>query len=288
MHKAFLECIFVCMIKSTIIKMSLIAAICLMGVNLYSLSDGAFNVTGAPGEGDCSGCHSGNSPNSDPNGNISITIDSTNGFYIPGKTYPVKVSINYTGKTRFGFAFTSRQIGSSVHVGNFTSAPNSGVFNRFEYMAHTRASIDANNQKTWTFNWKAPDTISGDIQFYVAGVVANANNSETGDLVYTKSISLKKANSTGLNNISLPVIQLNIFPVPATSFVYIQNINKEAIEEIILHDIQGKVLHTFNSDYLENADENVRLNIGESLSGGVYFLMIKHNQHYSYSKIYIR
>ena len=130
--------------------------------------------------------------------------------------------------------------------------------------------------------------ISGDIQFYAAGVVANANNSETGDLVYTKSISLKKANSTGLNNISLPVIQLNIFPVPATSFVYIQNINKEAIEEIILHDIQGKVLHTFNSDYLENADENVRLNIGESLSGGVYFLKIKHNLHYSYSKIYIR
>jgi hypothetical protein len=276
------------MMKHTIIKMTLVAAICLIGANLYSLSDGAFNLTGAPGEGDCSGCHLGNTPNSDPNGNIIISIDSTNGFYLPGKSYQVKVTINYTGKNRFGFAFTSRQAGSSLHVGDFTSDPSSGVFNRLEYVAHTRASIDSRNQKIWTFNWKAPDTINGDIQFYAAGVVANADNSNTGDLVYTKSITLKNVSSTGLFNMVLPSGKASVYPIPATSFVYIYHIDKGSIEEITLHDTHGKFIRSFTSDCYIDVDDNVRLSLGESIASGVYFLKIKHNQSYSYCKIYIR
>jgi hypothetical protein len=46
------------------IKLCFILITIFVAINLYSFSDGALNVSGAPGEGDCSGCHAGKVLNS--------------------------------------------------------------------------------------------------------------------------------------------------------------------------------------------------------------------------------
>ncbi|MCU0441710.1 MAG: T9SS type A sorting domain-containing protein [Bacteroidia bacterium] len=270
-----------------IIKIVMGTVICMMAANLYSLSDGGFNVTGAPGEGDCTGCHNASTTNSDPNGSIAIAIDSANGFYEPGKTYPVKVTIGYAGKTRFGFAFTSRQTGSGTYVGSFTANPQSGVVNRTEYVAHTQLGSFANNEQTWQFTWTAPDTIEGDVQFYVAGVAANADNGNTGDLVYTQSLTLKKAGTTSLKQIQLPHAQITLFPNPATDIVYVQQLQKEAIKEAILVNANGKMVLRFTRTAIEESGSNTILHLTDKLPSGVYFLQIKQSHTSGYYKLYI-
>lgn len=262
--------------------------ICMMAANLYSLSDGGFNATGAPGEGDCTGCHNASTTNSDPNGSIAIAIDSANGFYEPGKTYPVRVTIGYAGKTRFGFAFTSRQTGSGTFVGTFTTTPQSGVVNRTEYVAHTQLGSFANNEQTWQFTWTAPDTLEGDVHFYVAGVAANADNGNTGDLVYTQSLTLKKAGTTGLKQLPFPTTQITLFPNPVIDMVYVQQVQKEAIKEAILVDANGKTVLQFAESAIEESGSNTILHLSNKLPSGIYFLQIKQAHITNYCKLFIR
>lgn len=259
--------------------------ICLTTANLYSLSDGAFNMTGAPGEPDCSACHSGAAVNSDPKGMLSIEVDSSNGFYVPGKSYPVKVTISYTGKSRFGFALNTRQPGSNLHVGSFIAASNSGVVNRTEYVAHSKASTNAPNQKTWSFRWVAPATTTGDVSIYAAGVVSNGDNDNTGDLVYTTSIKLKKSGSTGVSAPGSIPASIVAYPVPATNTVWLKDLDPSIIEEALLINTSGKQVYAFSPADFEGEHNQAKLHLDPALPGGTYLLRIQYGQQILFAKI---
>jgi hypothetical protein len=210
---------------------------------IFSLSDGAFNMTGAPGEGDCSGCHNDAGTNTDPSGSISLTIDSANGFFVPGKSYNIKVRMAYAGRPRFGFALTTRSSGSGgLHIGTFNTGTNSSLTNRTEYVAHTQAGTMGSGQKEWTFTWKAPDTLTTPIHFYVAGVAANNDNNNTGDRVYTTQLTLQP--STVQSNRTVQALQrvARIFPVPAKHSMYLHNLQTTSpIEQVqLVHVATGQ------------------------------------------------
>jgi hypothetical protein len=272
--------------KNTI-KLFFVVAICLIAANLYSLSDGAFNVTGAPGSGDCTGCHLGTA-NSDPKGSVNISIDSSNGFYEPGKVYPVKVTVNYEGKGRFGFALSTRQAGFDSHIGEFIAASGSGIFNRIEYVAHTKASIDEPNQKTWSFRWKAPTTSDGDITFYAAGVASNADDKNTGDLVYTKSLTLKKATGNFVEMKTEDILKkCVVFPIPCSDFIWIKNIPLTSIEEAVLISNRGEEIKKYSVADFTDDNSYTKLFLGSNLNAGIYMLKVKHNQNVSYIKLVV-
>lgn len=210
---------------------------------IFSLSDGAFNMTGAPGEGDCSGCHNDAAANTDPSGSISLTIDSANGFYVPGKSYNVKVRLAYAGRPRFGFALTTRTSGSGgLHIGTFNTGQNSSITNRTEYVAHTQAGTMGSGQKEWTFTWKAPDTLTTPVQFYVAGVAANNDNDNTGDRVYTTQLSLQPSGVQSSRTIQSLQRVARLFPVPVKQTVFLQNLQTESpIEQVqLVHVATGQ------------------------------------------------
>ena len=261
----------------TFIKFSVLSILLLISVNIFSLSDGAFNMTGAPGEGDCSGCHSGNSPNSDPNGSITITIDSSNGEYIPGKTYDVKVRVSHLLRNRFGFALTTRKANSTDHLGNFYADTASGVFNRTEMVAHRRASIDASQQRTWNFKWQAPLNETEDITIYAAGVAANGDNGNDGDLAYTTFVKLKKSGTnTGIKNFAEEnSADFSAYPIPTNKYLNIkQTKTLHHIVQLSIYNQLGEEVETWNDkELLITSDHTIRLDLKHPK--GIYYLKIK-------------
>lgn len=272
----------------TRIKLCFAMAVCFIAANLYSLSDGAFNMTGAPGEGDCTGCHSGKLSNSDPMGAIQILIDSSNGFYEPGKTYPVKVKLNYKGKNRFGFALTTRKKLQFAHVGTFLTSPNSEVFNRFEYVAHSKASINMADEKTWSFNWQAPDSGNADINFYAAGVVANADNDNTGDIVYKTQVTLKSKASSAIDELALRSNVISVYPIPAQDIIWLKNIQTNKIEEAELIGIKGNLIKKYGKQDFTEDGQNAKLILGSEIPVGTYILCVKQQTKVSYAKLLLK
>lgn len=269
----------------TKIKLCFAMMVCFIAANLYSLSDGAFNMTGAPGEGDCSGCHSGKVVNSDPLGSLQIQIDSNNGFYEPGKIYTVKVKLKYNGKNRFGFALSTRYINSTGFVGTFSSEAISGVFNRIEYVAHTKASIDMPDEKSWIFKWQAPESGDKDIHFYAAGVVANADNDNTGDIVYTNQITLKSKSSSAIEELATNSNIISVYPIPAQNNIWLKNVSYHQIEEAELIDINGNHVKKYNKQDFSEEGQNAKVILGSEIPSGTYFLCIKQKTKVSYAKL---
>ena len=64
-----------------------------------------------------------------------------------------------------------------------------------EYITHTLTGTRAGTTSgvTFEFDWTPPATDVGEIILYAAGNAANGNNSDTGDRIYTTSVSLSPA-----------------------------------------------------------------------------------------------
>lgn len=153
--------------------------------------------TNAPGEGNCTACHTDFALNSG-SGNLSITGLPAN--YKTGQNIPVTVTINHETGVVFGFQLTAiDQMGRNV--GSFTipgganpqmqtdSATVGG--NLRTYVEHTEDGIVPTtfDTKSWTFTWNTPAQRVGKVSFYVASNAANGNGQLSGDYIYATSKS---------------------------------------------------------------------------------------------------
>ncbi len=262
--------------KTLLIKFVVLLAMVMVSASLYSLSDGGFNATGAPGEGDCTGCHTGGTINSDPNGSMIIEIDSSNGFYMPGKTYSGRVKLTYPGKNRFGFVLTTRIANSPLHIGTFSTSDTFKVFNQLTHISHRRRGIDNPNENIFTFSWTAPDTFTQDISFYTSGVIADGDDTNTGDKVYTASKTLKRlGGGTALPFIKIPNNIALAFPIPIKDLVNIdgitwtENISAELIKS------NGEQVNIFNHNDIKPAQNGIQIFLKYNYAPGIYYLIIK-------------
>ncbi|MBK8467238.1 MAG: CHRD domain-containing protein [Chloracidobacterium sp.] len=146
-------------------------------------------MTGAPGEQNCSLCHDDTGP-----GIITVFAPAN---YIPGQTYQIQVQHATTDTTRlrWGFELTTLD-GTNSAAGTFTDTT---AFTQQDfgdgrwYIEHTQAGTFAGtpNGATWTFDWNAPATDVGPVTFYAAGNQANNNDNPSGDQTYlTTAVSL--------------------------------------------------------------------------------------------------
>ena len=154
--------------------------------------------TGAPGELTCAvaGCHGGE-PNTGP-GRFEITAPSS---YEPGMTYQISVthSTSDTTRRRWGFQLTALD-GTNNRAGNLQSTSitqvlDGGPGGNRQYIEHNFLGTFQGQPSgaTWTFNWVAPSTDVGRITFYAAGNQANNNGNESGDQIYSTSVSIPVA-----------------------------------------------------------------------------------------------
>ena len=95
--------------------------------------------SGAPGEVNCSGCHSGN-PNSGP-GTLTFDIENSSGHYIPGEFYTIMLTMVQDDVNQFGFQTTALKTSNNSTAGDFilTDSDETRLMygNNREYVGHT-------------------------------------------------------------------------------------------------------------------------------------------------------
>ena len=154
--------------------------------------------SGAPGEVSCAACHSGSS-NSGP-GSINYLIGNGTSSYSPSELYTILFSMEEDNVNQFGFQTVALKASNNTNVGTF-SLTDTDETRLIEddhngsdriYVGHTicGADTDTLGVKQWLFNWLAPDSDVGDIEFYLSSLATNHNHSTTGDHTYTQVITL--------------------------------------------------------------------------------------------------
>lgn len=208
MHAASRKILF---IKLTVV--SIAAVVAAFGFHQYSaryerVSASAFGPTpgstGAPGEINCSACHTGQPVN---NGEGSVTISGMPANYLPNQQIPITVTTSKPSAVVFGFQMTAID-SQGKRVGTYTIPAQSPQQlqtvnatiggNQRTYIEHT---VDGTiptvfDTKSWTFTWNAPAERVGKVSFYAAGNAANSNGGTGGDFIYTASKNILSGTAT--------------------------------------------------------------------------------------------
>lgn len=153
-----------------------------------------YPATGAPGEFLCTLCHSGNPVNS-PGGLLTITSSSSQ--YFRGDTLEIRIDLARTGGRIWGFeataiSDTNARIGTILDTSSFTQLYFS-TSNGRQYAAHNTMGNFGGVQDSspgWAFLWVAPLSAQGPVAFYAAGNAGNANGDNSGDFIYTTSLTV--------------------------------------------------------------------------------------------------
>jgi hypothetical protein len=152
--------------------------------------------TDAPGEVNCTACHSSFPLNS---GKGNVTINGLPIAYTPNQEVTVSVTTNQPDGFLYGFQLTAidstgAQAGTLVATDAVNTQLITGMVsgNTRQYIEQTfdGAFPTEFDKKTWTFKWIAPATNVGAVTFYAAGNGANGNHETTGDNIYTTSASI--------------------------------------------------------------------------------------------------
>ena len=174
--------------NTTKVALSIFAiAIASISVSEYSSPADAHNgygdpkKTGSPGDGStCSSCHG---PTTKVTGLITSNIPA--GGYTPGTVYSVTITATAASKVNFGFSM-SPQNASGTLLGTLTNTGSNTQLNSFfggtanKYVTHTSAGrTGSTGSHSWSVDWTAPASGTGDVTFY--GIVVAANNNGTDD-----------------------------------------------------------------------------------------------------------
>ncbi len=161
--------------------------------------------TNAPGEGNCTSCHSGvlNTIVSPFGGPLSLSISENgqpfnpNNGYTPGATYTISITASVPGITRYGFQATFINPTSLQGVGTFNPGPGTTVTsgsNNRTYVSHNNDTQAPGGSKTWTFNWTAPEGPNPPVvHLYITMNAANGNGNTGGDQIYAFNAPLQPA-----------------------------------------------------------------------------------------------
>ena len=276
-------------------KNSIIAAVFTLGIFCVSLDilddNGRAGKTGSPGETTCNttNCHTGNAINAVGG---SVTIDCptmTNWKYVPGQSYQVDVTVEKAGVSLFGLGFEALT-STGANAGTFTMTNTTQTTTKSTtFMGNSRTSVvhklnggASSNTHTFTFTWNAPSTDIGTITFYVAGNAANANNSTSGDFIYTAS-QVVTSPTTGVLDVKSAEQDFLVYPNPAIDQINVTyKLNEAATVSLKLISLTGQTVYSENLKRQNLGEQNHAIAIDNSVDRGIYFLeLVFNNTSYS-------
>lgn len=183
--------------KGPIRLAQLVVVVVFLGATALALSYGPpLEYTGAPGEDNCTHCHTTNALNT---GLGAVFVEGLPERYEPGRTYAVTVRVTHPTARRWGFQVTAiRDDGAGAGI--FQSDQNSGVQALGPSLRHGRFYAEQSRNglfdgqtgaAAWTFSWRAPESDVGPITFYAIGNATNGDNTDFYDWVYTTSVTVE-------------------------------------------------------------------------------------------------
>jgi hypothetical protein len=152
--------------------------------------------TNAPGEGNCTGCHSGSLITSGTVwSNATLTTSTSLGSLQPNTSYTMNLTFADPSSSKYGFQLVALPSGagaSTASIGSLTSGTGSQTQSSGgrSYLNQTSTGTSViNNTKTWTFTYTTPTSFNGNIVFHTVLNATNSNNSSSDDDVYYKAFS---------------------------------------------------------------------------------------------------
>ncbi|PCH67739.1 MAG: hypothetical protein COC01_05125 [Bacteroidetes bacterium] len=250
--------------------------------------------TGAPNEETCytSGCHDDVGLNSG-SGILSLEIDQNPIKYVAGQTYSITVSITRENIERFGFEILALD-DNEENTGEFlitdsdrTQIISGSLTNESrKYVTYKYAGTKAvsTGLGEWSFDWRAPENYYGNITFYVAGVAANNDATDSGDEVYTESVTLSaypNAISSPKETISNLILKYN------NNILEIQyNFNEPQQISVDLINLNGQIINLSNQRRIDGIS-NEFYDLSTNIASGLYVVSVKGSQNLLSRKILI-
>ncbi len=229
--------------------------------------------SGAPGETNCSGCHS--SPVNPNIPDLHYEVENNIIQYQPDSIYLVHIRIRRAGHNKFGFVCSSLD-STNTSVGTF-SLINAAITRTYtlggrRYVSHTPCGADSQDSTTWTYKWKAPSVDKGKIKIYMSMLVANHDEALTGDTTYTRILQMNSPSIAGIKNKSLDLYPTKVFP---TLFSNSYNVEfnpffNNQIKSISLFDVNGKLVQKNTTK-----ESSYKQEIERVLEGGIYILRVQ-------------
>lgn len=201
----------------------------------------------------CTSCHAGTATTSTA---TIITSDIPSSGYVGGTTYSITVTM--TGAAAYGFEMTPQTATSNVGLGTWIAGAGTTVSNKYIKQSAKKTGTSA----VWTFSWTAPTTATS-VTFYGAFNYANNNNSTSGDIVKTSSVTYF-ASTTAIDE-NQKDITVSLFPNPTTEELHI--FSSEFLKDGKIITADGKICKII-SEY-ELITKTILVN---DLKDGVYFL----------------
>jgi hypothetical protein len=198
--------------------------------------------TGSPGDGGttCTQCHSGSAQQA--TGWITSNIPATG--YVPGQTYTITATATHNGAQLFGFEVTAEDdLNAKKGTWAITNATQTKLVNGGKAVTHTaNGTSPSGNSKTWSFNWTAPATGSGQMTFWGAFNAANGNGGTSGDVIYVSSLAVNEI-STSITENPADRIGMKAFPNPFGAHLDVSLAQREEVKEVRLVSINGSTVY---------------------------------------------
>ncbi|HRI35408.1 MAG TPA: hypothetical protein PLD02_16785 [Saprospiraceae bacterium] len=231
--------------------------------------------SGAPGETNCSGCHS--SPVNPDIPDLQFQTGNADSTYQLSKVYTIQISIKKVNHDKFGFVCTSLDTLNKaqgtfgvIDVSNTRKFSSGGR----SYLSHTPCGADSKDSIQWSYKWTAPSTNKGKIKIYMAMLVANHDHGLAGDTTYTRILSLEPNLSTGIEN-NTTLQKSKVYPSIISNEIFIEFKDQYdgELKEIELISLEGRLIEKWITD-----GSKLRLVLRNKLNVGVYILKVKHNE----------
>lgn len=225
--------------------------------------------TGAPGESNCTSCHSGAVQSGTTENSLTVAQGLTPvSSYVPGVTYNVALQMT-SSPSKKGFQVTALT-GGNVMAGTFTAGSNTAITGTTRKYANHKSTSNTNATVAWLWTWTAPATDVGPVTFYVATNKANGNTNDNGDViylsthVYNSSLSIEEQENSLATNFTAGY--------SADSKSIVMNFNSLNASEMYFNllDLNGKSVFVSNLGNAQIGENKQSVALPNEIKSGIY------------------
>ncbi|MBM3452935.1 MAG: T9SS type A sorting domain-containing protein [Bacteroidetes bacterium] len=231
--------------------------------------------TGAPGEQNCTQCHSGTTQDGALENKLMVmdgTTPITN--YVPGQQYTVTLQMT-SNPAKKGFQATALT-GTTAMAGTFTGQSGNTNINGTikKYANHTSTSNTSTTAPIWTWTWTAPEAGTGNVTFYVASNKTNNNGMTSGDQIYLSQHIFSEASSAGIEENSPESVSVS-FNENSNSIIANFVSLSESNTSLKLIDISGKITFDTILGVSEIGKNTKEIQLNKTLKSGTYIVTLE-------------
>lgn len=246
---------------------------------VYNRTAAPAGHTGSPGDGAiCTACHTGGGAATAKTGIITTNIPAQG--YVPGNTYTITITLNNPGTTRFGFQVSPQNL-AGVMLGTWGPATTETQVINAKYATHKLVGTNGTDSKVWNLNWTTPMAGTGDVTFYGAFNISNADNTTTGDVIW-KTSHMVPEQTSGLEIASR--LEIDAY-VDGGNHLHLQLSDKEtSYANVHLLDMNGKHVANWSAVTLIDGQWNGEL---PQLTAGIYLVQVQAGNRVGTKKIVV-